>query len=326
MRREITLAVMLVSSLIPHLASFGQPLPTFEDFRRIDRMRRLTGQLQTAELLDVTRIDPNRILRVVEQNPADTKLIWGAAEVVTDWRQKRALFEAALQAGLSNDAVLVRFACAAAQNRDIDLARRCARQTVRPESTNILPWLCELWALRQERASADNVEPPSWAKDYQDYSADAARERVRVLEAAGYSPYAARRLGFMPDMSAVSVVKELSQPPISTNAAPVLLQAARAMQQRPPYLLIELAGQTLERTVLALRADVETSPEVRFRAMELETRREELKTLLTHVERNAVDYATENEMVRYFDEVLNAGEETAMRHLAESVHRVPSEP
>jgi len=56
-----------------------------------------------------------------------------------------------------------------------------------------------------------------------------------------------------------------------------------------------------------------------MRQVELDRRREQLKTLLATVEREIVDLATEAEMVRYFDDVLTVGEEVAMKRLAETV-------
>ena len=69
----------------------AEPLPTFEDFRRMDQIRRLTGQLQTAELLKITRIDPELIAGVVRRGTNDAQLAWGAAELLTDRRAVRYL-------------------------------------------------------------------------------------------------------------------------------------------------------------------------------------------------------------------------------------------
>jgi len=315
--------ILALSLLLAPIARAQQRLPDFEDFRRIDRTRRLTGQLQTAELMQVMHIDSSLVLRVTQQNTNDVRLLWGAAELIPDWSRKRELYLAAMRAGLSNDAVRVRLMCAAAQNHDFELARATIQLSKRPEDTNILPWLCEIWMRLQEKRATDDLAPAGWTSDFRDFSADAARERIRVLEAAGYSQYAARRLGFMPDMYAINIARDLGQPPVDTNAAPVLLRAGRAMQQRSPYLLVELVGQTLERGVLASREDADRSAEVRVRNAEIDQRRNELKALLADVEQNAVDLATEKEMIRYFDDVLNVGEENAMHRLAESVHGAP---
>lgn len=320
MRLEHILTALL---LLAPVARAQQRLPDFEDFRRIDRTRRLTGQLQTAELMQVMHIDPSLVMRVVQQNTNDVRLLWGAAELIPDWSRKRELYLATMRAGLSNDAVCVRLACAAAQNRDFELARSTVQLSKRPEDTNVLPWLCEIWMRLQEKRATDDLSPAGRTSDYRDFSSDAARERIRVLEAAGHSPYAARRLGFMPDMFAINIARDLGKPPVDTNAAPVLLRAGRAMQQRAPYLLVELVGETLERGVLASREDADRSAEVRVRNAEIDQRRNELKTLLADVEQNAVDLATEKEMIRYFDDVLSVGEENAMRRLAESVHGSP---
>lgn len=325
MRQELFLAGLLLSSFILPPSSFAGALPTFEDFRRIDRTRRLTGQLQTAELLDVMRIDADAVTRVaLETGTNDLKLVWGAAELMPDWPRKRALFDAVMRAGLSNDTVVIRAAAAAARNNEFELSRQWIRPARRPESSNVVPWLLELWMLREEHRTSASLDVPGWTTDYRDYGAEAARERVRVLEAVGYTPYSARRLGFMPDAYAVNAARDLGQPPINTNATPVLLRAGRAMQQRPAFLLVELAGQTLERGVLSARPDADSSPEVRYRNAEIEQRRGELKALLQDMESNVIDLATEAEMIRYFDDVLTLGEEAAMRRLADSVRKSPS--
>ena len=59
------------------------------------------------------------------------------------------------------------------------------------------------------------------------------------------------------------------------------------------------------------------------RAIELDRRRDEIKTLVSTVQRDIVDVATETEMIQYFDDVLNLGEEVAMRHLAAKVQGKP---
>ena len=41
-----------------------------------------------------------------------------------------------------------------------------------------------------------------------------------------------------------------------------------------------------------------------------------MRERITDMERNVVDFATERQMVQYFDDVLKIGEENAMRKLA----------
>src|SRR2546428_6767574 len=97
-------------------------LPGFEDFRRIDRTRRLTGQMLTAELLQVSQMDAGLILRTTQQHPDDPKILWGAAELLVDWSRRRTLYELALERSGTNAGMAVRFACAAAQQHDYDVA------------------------------------------------------------------------------------------------------------------------------------------------------------------------------------------------------------
>ncbi len=81
-------------------------------------MRRMTGQLQTAELLKLTQIDRALVERVAKQGTNDYQLIWGAAELIGDWQTKRALFESALAASGTNLEIALRYACEAAVNHD----------------------------------------------------------------------------------------------------------------------------------------------------------------------------------------------------------------
>ncbi len=302
-------------------------LPGFEDFRRIDGMRRLTRQLHTAELLNVSQIDADLILRTAERNAGDGKLLWGAAELLVDWPRRRALFEAAVRATDTNIAAATRFACAAAKQGDTDIAQTWLRYCQQKDSDNTVPWLAELWMLReQKKPTVLSNSPPIWATNFRDYSVDAIRARIRLLEAAGYSPYAARRLGFQPDSIALTMTRDLCKPPVGEQTAALLKEAAQSLQLSRRFLLGEFIGQTIERTLMKLRPDADTDVEMRYRSVELDKRREELKELLAAVEHNTIDYATEAEMVRYFDDVLDNGEETAMKHLTEAVRRKADTP
>lgn len=71
--------------------------------------------------------------------------------------------------------------------------------------------------------------------------------------------------------------------------------------------------------MLALVPDADRNGEVRARLEAIGTRRERLRQRLADIERNTVDYATEAQMVQYFDDVLAAGEEAAMQKLIGSV-------
>jgi len=298
----------------------AQQLPTYEDFRRVDRLRRMTGQLETAELLKVTQIDRGLIERVAQRATNDYQMVWGAAELITDWPTKRALFETALTSSKTNAQVALRYACAATEHRDYRTAGPLLRAVEEADSANIVPWFVEMKLLQaQNKGLADLRTPPSWAMRYRDFAPDAARARIHTLEAAGYSPYAARRLGFMPDMTVLAMARESAEKPIPKPAARMLLTLARAMQDRPVYLVTELVGQTLERAASGAGQDEQSSAEASSRAMELDQRRDEIRLMLSAVERNVVDIATEAEMVQYFNNVLSMGEETAMRRLTEMV-------
>jgi hypothetical protein len=184
-----------------------------------------------------------------------------------------------------------------------------------------------LWVLRQRKEPLKPSKPAeSWTTHFRDYSVEATRARIKLLEAAGYSAYVARRLGLSPDSIALTMARDMGKPPLEDEALPILKYAARAMQENPPFLLTELVGQSLERILLASRKDAETSPEVRFRVVEMDERREAIKQLLGDMERNTVDLATEAEMVRYFDDALAIGEEATMKRLAEAVRSKTTTP
>jgi len=305
--------------------SQAQGLPTYEDFRQVDRVRRMTGQLQTAELLRVTQIDSGLIERVAQQATNDYQAIWGAAELIGNWPAKHRLFESALTSSGTNLEVALRYACAAAANRDSDTAFPLLHLVEKDDSANIIPWFVEMKLLStsEPKGLADLKPPPSWAIRYHDYAADAARARIHTLEAGGYSPYAARRLGFMPDTPVLTMARDCAEKPIEKAGVPLLLTVAHAMEDRPLYLVTELVGQSLERATIRVGAKDQTSPEVSLRSVELDQRRDEIKALLSAVERNIVDIATESEMIQYFNNVLSIGEEAAMRRLAETVQRHP---
>jgi hypothetical protein len=301
---------------------FGGGLPTFEDFRRVDRTRRLLGQVQTAELLEVNQIDSKLIWQTAESHSNDARIVWGAAELLVLWSQKQVLFEAALRLSSNSVAVASRYACAAARQGESELALRLTRFCQERDADNTLPWLTELWVLSSLKKPVQLAQPPIvWPTIFQDFSAEASDARVRLLEKAGYSPYSARRLGFKPDSDGLMILRELCRPPIAEAAKPLLKEAASYLQQRRQFFLSEMVGQTVERTLLIAREDAERSVAVRVRTNEIEERREAMKQMLAEMERDVVDYATEKQMVQYFDDVLTLGEEDAMRGLAAVVRR-----
>jgi len=318
--RPKTFLVVLTLTLV---SAWADDLPTFDDFRRIDRTRRLTGQMQTAELLAVNQINTELILGVVRQNTNDAQFAWGAAEMVTRWPDKRTLFETALQLTTNNIAIANRFACAAAQQGEYDLALKWAWFCEEKDSDNTMPWLVELWVLGARKQPQEFTgKEPLWATVFRDYSVEATLARIRLLERVGYSPYAARRLGFKPDSEALIIARELIRPPLAEATQRLLKESATYLQFRRPFLLSELVGQTIEHAVLMRRPNAEKSMEVRVRFNEMDERREELKQLYGALEHNTVDFATEKQMVEYFNDVLALGEEDAMKKLAVTVQQL----
>ena len=315
MRRciPILFALLLISEFC--LPTSAASLPSFEDFRRADRERRLTGQRQTAESMALMRVNPKLIARVGIENPNDPDLLLGAAELGGDW-------SAVLVAGGTNAVVALRFACASAVKRDYETALRWFRHCQTNDTGNAVPWLGELWVLRQQDKMPEAFRAPDGAMDYRDYVVPAARARIRALEKAGYFPYAARRIGLMQSTFVESMAQDLSRDMKAPRAAPFLLSVARAMQRRSTFLLTELVGQTLEHATLAAQPKADEK-EIETRLEEIDTRRDELKQLVAVTERRTADFATGSEMVKYFDDVLAIGEEAAMKRLAETVRVKP---
>ena len=320
---NILIAVLFLSSLVS-----AQNLPTFDDFRRVDRMRRTTGQFQNAELLKITQMDRALIQGAARQATNDYQVVWGAAELIGAWPIKRELFESALTQSRTNLEVALRYACAAAENYDTETALPLLHLAERGDSANIVPWFVELQLLSDPKAFGPDAlkdwkSPPLQAMRYRDYAADAARARIHTLEVAGYSAYSARRLGFVPDMTVLAMARACAEKPIDKSVAPLLLTMARAMQDKPIYLVTELVGESLERATIATGVDDPTDKGASSRSAELAERRDGIKALVSAMELKIVDVATESEMVQYFDNVLSLGEEIAMHRLAAAVNGRP---
>ena len=194
---------------------------------------------------------------------------------MNNWPIKRELFDVALAASGSNVMVALRYGCVAAEQRDEDTALPLLHFVEKNDTGNVVPWLAELKLMQWEgREFAELKAPTSGTMHYRDYAVEAARARIKLLEAVGYSPYSARRMGFMPDTPVLNAARELAEQPIDKAAAPFLLSVARAMQDRPMYLLTELVGETLERAVMATGVGGQTGTEANARAIALDQRRE----------------------------------------------------
>ena len=257
------------------------------------------------------RVDSKLLARVAAESRQDPELLLGLAELRGDW-------PAALEASGTNAVVALRFACASAIKRDYDAALRWFQYGQTNDASNAVPWLGELWVLRQRGKMLDAFHPPERATEYRDYAVPAARARVRVLEKAGYTPYAARRIALMQNMFVEPMAHDLSRDPVAQPIVSFLLSVARPMQRHPTFLLTELVGQTLERTALTRMPNAHQEA-VETRIEEIDDRRQELQQLVSKTERNTVDLATESEMVQYYENVLAIGEEAAMRRLAAAV-------
>jgi len=302
---NVTLAILLAAAL-----------PTFDDFREADRARRESRQWQSEATGRLMQIEPVRILDVAKRHKADWELQWGVAELLTDWKQKRPHFEAALAASGTNTVIAIRFACAAATERQDELALKWLDYCQHHDKTNNVPWLAELWVL-QAQGESDRFEPTGAGPVFRDCSGDAARARIRVLEAAGYSKYAARRIGFLPKLYAIQMAQDLRRGKHAEYVQQFLLNTAKAMQTDPTFLVTELAGESLESTMWGRQKDSLTKT---TRQDELATRRTALGDLIHEMERR-VETATEERMVQYFDDLLLVGEVEAMRLLGRDLSR-----
>lgn len=319
-------AIVVISSFAFTPNTFGASpsslaaLPTFDAFRRMDRERRTSGQLQTAESLDLMHVNAALIAQTAEQHRDDPILQWGAAELLTDWTRKQAQFETALAVSGTNAAIALRHACDAAQSGKLDTARTWLQHCQKTDPSNAAPWLVMFWISSKQGAPLDAIQPPACATQFHDAVAQAARARIRLLETAGYSPYAARRVGVLGvNMALTSILRELARQKLPDPAARLLLTAAQAMQHGTLFIT-ELVGQTVEKSLLQACPDAETSPEIAARLEHMAARRESIKRVTSDVGR-IVDAATEPEIVQYFDDILTLGEEEAMNRLARAVQK-----
>ena len=321
MRRIISFPVLaVISFFILHPSAFASPLPTFDNFRRMDHERRVSGPLQTAG----SHVDAALILRTAEQHRDNPQIQWGAAELLTDWTQKQTQFETALAVSGTNVLIALRFGCAAARAGQFDLARTWLRHCQNVDSTNAVPWLADLWLLQKE-GTIGKFQSPTTATRFNDCATEAVRARTHALEAAGYSAYAARRIGFVAEMPVLSMVHELVRANI-TEPAHLLAGAAESMQHGT-FLITELVGQSLEKALLTARTAVSTNTEAATaRVEQMTARRNQIRQLVADTGRFVVDNATEVQMVQYYDDVLTLSEEEAMNRLAKTVQKSPPSP
>ena len=289
-------------------------LPSFEEFRAADRGRRESRQWQSDESARLLRVDPALVTRVADKQRDYWNIQWGAAELLEDWKQKQPRFEAALAKSGSNVMVALRFACAAAEAGQSERALKLLEHCQQQDATNRAPWLVELWVLR-EMGDADRFEPTGAGPQYRDGADEAARARIRVLEVAGYSKYAARRVGFLPKMHTLRMAQDLRRGHHEGYVSEFLLETARAMQTGATFLVEDLVGQSLESAMWERQT---SSPGKETRIEELAVRRASLTKLVQQMEPLA-DTATEEEMVRYYDNLLLIGEVEAMKRLAREV-------
>ena len=300
------------------VAVLAATLPTFETFRRVDRERRESGKWETAETTVLTQVDPKAVVALAEQHPDDAMLQWGAAELLRDWPRRETRFAAALAASGTNTAMALRFGCAAAQTGHNELALAWLHYCHPRDPSNAVPWLVGWSLLQQKDPPPATWHPPAGATVYNDCGADAARARIRVLEALGYTPYAARRIGYAVDMPVLPMIRDLCREP-AADRRDWLLRVARSMQQGTTFLVTELVGQSAQNGLLAQAGALATAGPVADRVAELKVRRESLTELTRDVGQTVIDTATEAELVRYFDEMLTLGEEAALHRLARTV-------
>jgi hypothetical protein len=87
---------------------------------------------------------------------------------------------------------------------------------------------------------------PSWAIRFHDYAAEAARARIHTLEDRGVFTLFRPTARFHARHARAGHGPRLRGTTIDKASVPLLLTVARAMQDRPLYLVTELVGQSLE--------------------------------------------------------------------------------
>ncbi len=292
--------------------------PTFEQFREADAERRAARVQQTDAAAALMRVDAEAVAAVARERASDPVAQWGAAELLTDWKRRQEFFESALAVSGTNTEIALRYACAAAVNSQPETAARWLAFCEQRDPTNAAPWIAEVWMARGNEAKLKALQLPEGMVAFQDYAAQAARARIAVLERAGCGKYAARRIGFMPAMDAVRMAQELKGSAFPVGVEQFLKRAARAMQGGTPYLVTELAGQSLETVMWGREPD---SARREARLDELAQRRWMVGDLVMQMERR-VSTATEQQMVDYFDDLLLRGEVSAMQRLSRELGNV----
>ena len=293
---------MMTLGLIVVLAA---GLPTFEDFREADKERRESGQFQTARAGELTRMDAGSIEALAAKRRSDALTQWGAAELLTNWAKRKAHYEAALHAGDTNLVVALRYGCAAAQNGD-EAAGRWLRYCAQRDPSNAVPWIAEAWLQWKGGKPVTTVTLPATAIQFRDGGVEAGLARIRLLEALGYSPYSARRIGYLSDGAALGMIRDLG-----ATRWVGLRDVALAMQQGARFIVTELVGQSVESHWLR----EEDSAAAKDRRAAVQARRDELQRLVAEVGATTVLTAREHELVEYFDRLLTDGETAALNWL-----------
>ncbi len=81
---------------------------------------------------------------------------------------------------------MLRYACAAAQQKEEDVAFPLLHFAEKNDEGNAVPWLVDLRLLEWDsKEFADLKAPTSGTMCFRDYAVEAARARIRLLEAAG---------------------------------------------------------------------------------------------------------------------------------------------
>jgi hypothetical protein len=293
----------MISTVLLVILAAG--LPTYEDFRQADRDRRESGQFQTAKADELTRVDPANLEALAKKHTNDVLIQWGAAELLTNWAQRKPLFEAALTASGTNLALALRYGCVAAKQGD-DVAGRWLRYCQQRDPSNAVPWIAVAWTQLQAGKPAADLSLPATATQFRDGGSDAGRARIHALEALGYSAYSARRIGYSAEMPALTMLRD-----VSVRRPTGVREVATAMQRGATFIITELVGQSVETRWLK-EEDATTAAE---RLAALQARREELQRLVAQVGAESVHTAREREMVEYFNRMLTDGEEAALHWL-----------
>jgi hypothetical protein len=297
-------------------------LPTYADFQKADAERRKTGTLVSADLLRLTRVDTALLTEAVQKSPDDADVLWSAASLTNDSAKKREWYSRAAKLRKHQAAISLRWGAellAGRQRADAAEGVALVQVAAANDPNNLAPLAVQIWYFAQQNDTnkVEEVARLAEAADkFESYNILAAQVRVQLLEKLGYSPYAARRIGLMPDLPVETLTRDLTQNEVISltirrmdsyhrELIRKILDKTSVQMQRAPLLVTRLVGLTVANALTGQEAHL----------YKIEEARSDIFALIQAVEQKAIPFATEPMMVKYYNDVLLLGEETAMKNL-----------